>query len=94
MSIRLATISEIAKVAVEQQIKLKPLTDNSILLDTLDSLCLAILVARLEDQLGIDPFSPSDVNFPTTLGEFVWLYEASARSKTLPSGQLSDGPLV
>ncbi len=42
----------------------------------LDSLCFAILVTRLEDELGIDPFTASDeVYFPVTLGDFVRLYE-------------------
>jgi hypothetical protein len=42
----------------------------------LDSLCFALLVARLEDETGRDPFSESDeVSFPVTLGEFIALYE-------------------
>jgi acyl carrier protein len=46
----------------------------------LDSLCFAVLVARLEDQLGVDPFSTSeDVTFPVTLGDFVRVYENAAR---------------
>ena len=46
----------------------------------LDSLCFAIIVkARLEDQLGVDPFTASeDVFFPVTLGEFVKFYENAA----------------
>jgi hypothetical protein len=45
----------------------------------LDSLCFAVLVTRLEDRLGIDPFSASDsVNFPVTLGDFVRVYENAA----------------
>jgi acyl carrier protein len=51
-----------------------------VLLDSgLDSLCFAIIVARLEDQLGVDPFIASeDVFFPVTLGEFVKFYEDAA----------------
>jgi acyl carrier protein len=58
-----------------------PLTDDAILLNTgLDSLCFAILVARLEDRLGVDPFSASDdIAFPVTLGDFVRVYENAAR---------------
>ncbi len=42
----------------------------------LDSLCFAILVARLEDSLGVDPFTASEeVYFPVTLGDLVALYE-------------------
>jgi hypothetical protein len=44
----------------------------------LDSLCLAILVAALDDTLDIDPFSAGTSNFPVTLGEFIHLYETHA----------------
>jgi hypothetical protein len=45
----------------------------------LDSLCFAIIVARLEDSLGVDPFSTAEeLTFPVTLGEFVALYEQAA----------------
>ena len=51
------------------------------LLDSgLDSLCFAVVVARLEDALGVDPFSASeDTRFPVTFGEFVTLYEHAAQ---------------
>jgi acyl carrier protein len=57
------------------------LSDDLVLLDSgLDSLCFAILVARLEDSLGLDPFTASDeVYFPVTLGDFVKAYENAAR---------------
>ena len=46
----------------------------------LDSLCFGVLVARLEDRLGVDPFSASeDVSFPVTLGDFVRVYENAAK---------------
>ena len=46
----------------------------------LDSLCFAIIVARLEDQLGVDPFSAAeDVEFPVTVGDFVKFYEDAAK---------------
>jgi acyl carrier protein len=42
----------------------------------LDSLGFAIVVARLEDALGIDPFSASnDGQYPVTFGDFIQLYE-------------------
>ena len=42
----------------------------------LDSLGFAIVVARLEDSLGIDPFSSSeDAQFPVTFGDFIQMYE-------------------
>jgi hypothetical protein len=42
----------------------------------LDSLSFAIVVASLEDALGVDPFNSSEwVDFPVTLGDFVRLYD-------------------
>ncbi len=64
-------------VAAEQNIHLPPLTNDVAMLDLeLDSLCLAIIVARLESGLGRDPFSATtEVAFPETFGDFVALYE-------------------
>jgi hypothetical protein len=77
MSVRDAVISAIEGVAREQNRELGPLTDDVELINTgLDSLCLAIVVVRLEDQLGVDPFSADeDGEFPVTLGDFVRRYE-------------------
>ena len=45
----------------------------------LDSLCFAIVVARLEDALGFDPFSAAEeVDFPVTLGDLIRFYEDGA----------------
>lgn len=81
MSIRLTVTSQIEQIATEQRITLPPLRDDLVLLDSgLDSLCFAILVARLEDSLGLDPFTSSDeVYFPVTLGDFVKVYENAAK---------------
>jgi acyl carrier protein len=70
------------KVAEEQKVKLASLSDDLVLTESgLDSLCLAILVSRLEDALGVDPFSSSDeVPLPVTLGDFVKAYDDAARS--------------
>lgn len=77
MSIRLTILSQIENVAAEQKKKIAPLREDLILTESgLDSLCFAILVARLEDELGADPFTASEeVYFPKTLGEFIGLYE-------------------
>jgi acyl carrier protein len=66
--------------AADQERALQPLTDNLLLLDSgLDSLCFAIIVAQLEDELGVDPFSDlDDAFFPVTFGDFVQLYETAA----------------
>jgi acyl carrier protein len=80
MSTRLTIISQIEQIASDQSKKLKPLNDDLILLESgLDSLCFAILVARLEDRLGFDPFTAAeDVYFPVTLGDFIRFYENAA----------------
>jgi acyl carrier protein len=64
-------------VAADQEKALAPLTDDLVLLESgLDSLCFAIIVATLEDELGYDPFTESeDVFFPVTFGDFVRFYE-------------------
>jgi hypothetical protein len=64
-------------IAATQKKTLAPLTDDLALTNSgLDSLCFALLVARLEDETGRDPFSQSDeVSFPVTLGEFIALYD-------------------
>jgi acyl carrier protein len=81
MSIKLAITSQMQKIADEQNKKLAPLADDLHLLESgLDSLCFAILVARLEDDLGCDPFTESDViQYPVTLGDFVSLYENASK---------------
>jgi acyl carrier protein len=72
--------AQFERVAQEQEKKLAPLSDDLILADSdLDSLCLAIIVARLEDALGFDPFSlAEDAVFPMTLRDFVSFYETYA----------------
>jgi acyl carrier protein len=77
MSIKSTIIIEINEVATEQGKTVAPLQDELVLLDSgLDSLCFAILVARLEDKLGVDPFTAAeDVYFPVTFGDFVKFYE-------------------
>jgi acyl carrier protein len=64
-------------VAAAQGKAIAPLADGLVLLDSgLDSLCFAIIVAMLEDELGYDPFTEAeDVCFPVTFGEFVQFYD-------------------
>ena len=80
MSVRSTVVSQFEQVAQEQKVTLPPLSDELVLLESgLDSLGFAILVARLEDTLGYDPFSSSeDVFFPVTLGDFIRVYENAA----------------
>jgi acyl carrier protein len=80
MSVRTQILSQFETVAKEQKQKLPPLSDDLVLLESgLDSLCFAVIVARLEDELGVDPFtSAEDLEFPVTLSDFIKIYEAAA----------------
>jgi acyl carrier protein len=87
MSVRSTIISQIQEVAKEQNNKLAALTDDIPLLESgLDSLAIAILVARLEEALGFDPFTLSDdIYYPVTLGDFIRFYEDVAKSRKVAS---------
>ena len=79
VSVRQEIVAEIEKIAREQKKALRPLTDDLVLLDSgLDSLCVAILVARLDEKFGCDPFSAAEEeNLPVTLHDFIRLYEVA-----------------
>ena len=79
MSIKLTIMDQMKQIAREHGKTLAPLHDDLVLLDSgLDSLGFAVLVARLEDTLGIDPFTAAeDAIFPLTLGDFVKVYESA-----------------
>lgn len=64
----------------EDDLDVPELTDDLVLLETdLDSLGFAVLVTRLDEELGYDPFSLMDEPvYPTTLGEFVAVYADNA----------------
>ena len=78
--LRSAIIEQMRAVAEQQGKRLAALTDDLPLLDSgLDSLCIAILVATLDEQLGLDPFSSAtSTRFPVTIGDFVGMYETAA----------------
>jgi acyl carrier protein len=80
MSVASEITALFTEVAQEQQKTLAPLSNELGLLETgLDSLCFAIIVARLEDRFGLDPFSAEDeIEFPVTIGDFIRLYENAA----------------
>jgi len=77
MSLRTTISTQFEQVAQEQKRKLARLSDDLKLLESgLDSLSFALIVARLEDAVGFDPFdSEDDIKFPVTFGDFVRLYE-------------------
>jgi acyl carrier protein len=89
MSVKVTVISEIQQIASDNKRSLPPLTDDLVLLDSgLDSLAIAILVARLEEALGFDPFTESDdVAYPVTLGDFIRFYDHAAQSHGVDSRQ-------
>ena len=82
MSIKSTIISEMQRIAREEDKNLPPLTDDLVLLQSgLDSLGIAILVARLEESLGFDPFTNfDDIFYPVTLGDFIRSYEKAIGS--------------
>jgi len=71
----------------EDGIDVPEITDDLVLLETeLDSLGFAVLVTRLEESLGYDPFSlMTEPVYPTTFGEFVAVYEQYAPSGADPA---------
>jgi acyl carrier protein len=80
MSVKSTIATQFERVATEQKRKLAPLSDDLKLLDSgLDSLSFAMIVMRLEETLGFDPFETEEVQFPVTFGDFVELYESNAR---------------
>jgi hypothetical protein len=82
-NIRATIISHFTDIAAEQRHSLAPLTDDRPLMASgLDSLAFAMVVARLEDSLGIDPFSAGDGQFPVTFGDFVQMYEKMQANAT------------
>jgi len=85
MRIKLTIMEQMTQVAREHGKTLAPLRDDLVLLDSgLDSLGFAVLVARLEDTLGIDPFTAAeDAMFPLTLGDFVKVYEHGAQQRAV-----------
>ena len=87
MSTKSIIISEIQRLAAEEDKTLPSLTDELVLLESgLDSLGIAILVARLEETLNLDPFTNSDdIYYPVTLGDFIRAYEEAEKSHQLDS---------
>jgi acyl carrier protein len=79
-AIRPTILAEISRIAAAHNKTLAVLTDDLPLLESgLDSLCIAILVASLDDALDLDPFADDEsIAFPVTLGDFIQLYENAA----------------
>lgn len=79
--VRQAVQGAFEETAQAQARNLQPLGENTVLVESgLDSLCFALIVADLEDKLGVDPFSDlEDAFFPMSFGEFVQLYDAAVQ---------------
>jgi len=77
MNARAIIEDQMRLIAQEHNKALAPLADDLALLDSgLDSLCLALLTARLEDEFGVDAFMNAErLSFPVTLGALTDFYE-------------------
>jgi acyl carrier protein len=75
--LRSTIVEALTELFEEDELELPEFRDDLVLLETeLDSLGYAVLVTRLEEELGYDPFSLLDEGcYPTTLAEFVAVYE-------------------
>jgi hypothetical protein len=68
------------QVAKEQSMKLVPLSPNLALAESgLDSLCWAIVFARLENALGVDPLADGS-HLPVTVADLVQLYDNAVQN--------------
>jgi hypothetical protein len=75
-SVRAVVTSTFTAVAAEQNKDITTLSDDLALMDSgLDSLCIAIIVARLDDHFGVDPFGGDDFALPVTIADFIRIYE-------------------
>jgi hypothetical protein len=85
MNVREEVITQFMQVARDHGRLLATLSDELALMDSgMDSLGFAIVVARLEAALGVDPFSEDEfASFPMTFGGLVRCYEAAVRQPVL-----------
>lgn len=81
MTLKEKILSTLAEVAEIRGVEIHNITDDTVLLESgLDSLGFAILVARLEEELGYDPFVLMDQPvYPKCFGEFLKIYKRFAK---------------
>jgi hypothetical protein len=80
MDTRSIILEELLQLFDEEDMDAPEFGDDTLLLETdLDSLGFAVLVTRLDERLGYDPFSlMDDAVYPATLKDFVEVYERFA----------------
>jgi acyl carrier protein len=80
--VRAAIVRNVGELLEEDGLEIPQLDDDTVLLETgLDSLGFAVLVTRLEEELGYDPFTlMTEAVYPRTVAEFVSVYERYAPS--------------
>ena len=80
MTIRETILQHLGELFEEDELEMPEITDETVLLETeLDSLGFAVLVTRLDEELGYDPFSMMDEPvYPSTFKEFVDVYVENA----------------
>ena len=80
MNLRAVIIDEISKIAEERGLTVGVLDDETVLLESgLDSIGFAVLVVRLEQELGYDPFTMiNEPVYPKRLRDFVEIYQSVA----------------
>jgi hypothetical protein len=89
MSVRDAVIAQVKIVAEQQRKTLQSLTDDMPLVGSgLDSLCIALVVANLEDELGVDPFGVDPGRVHRVLREG----GVGAASRRFPPGREASDP--
>ena len=79
---------EIEELLLDHGLRRDHLTEDTPLANSgLDLMLLAVLITRLEDSSGLDPFSTLDeFEVPATLGDFIRLYQNAALRITKPAG--------
>jgi hypothetical protein len=79
MNIRETVYRQIKSVAEQEGKHLPPLTDDVNMMEAgLDSLCMAILIANLDDELKRLPFEADDVEIPVSIGDLIAVYEKAS----------------
>lgn len=77
MNVRTTVYDQIQVIAADQNKTLPTVTDDlGLLASGLDSLCIALLIAALDDTLGLDPFGTGEATkMPVTVGDLIDIYE-------------------